>query len=101
MRNNNDNNVKLIIKRCKARLHELMQLNRDFTSEDVEKINPCNSSSISDALDFVKNPVRCCQHVHDLIQSLLNIVRLKRDDVKTKGKVIHISSKDVLFFDMR
>ncbi|KAF2893733.1 hypothetical protein ILUMI_12427 [Ignelater luminosus] len=74
---------------CKARLHELMQLDREFTPEDVEKINPCHSSSISDALDFVKNPVKCCQHVHELIQSLLNIVRLKRDDVKTKDAVLY------------
>ncbi|KAK4884538.1 hypothetical protein RN001_000809 [Aquatica leii] len=74
---------------CKSRLHELMQLNRDFTPEDIEKINPCNSYSISDALDFVKNPFKCCQHVHVLIKSLLNIVRLKREDSKTKDVILY------------
>lgn len=74
---------------CKSRLHELMQLNRDFTAEDIEKINPCNSSSISDALDFVKNPFRCCQHVHELIKSLLNIVRMKKEDSKAKDVVLY------------
>lgn len=63
-----------------------MQLDREFSAEEKEKINPCNSSSISDALDFVKNPVRCCQEVHRLITTLLDIVRLKRDDPKTKGR---------------
>lgn len=73
--------------RCKARLHELMQLDRDFSQEDREKINPCNSSSITDALDFVKNPVKCCKHVHELIKSLMEIVQVKKEDPKTKGWV--------------
>lgn len=71
--------------RCKARLHELMQLDRNFTQDDRDKINPCNSSSIADALDFVKNPVKCCKHVHELIKSLMEIVQLKKEDTKTKG----------------
>lgn len=73
--------------RCKARLHELMKLDKDFTPEDKEKINPCNSSSISDALDFVKNPVKCCKHVHELIKNLMEIVQVKKEDPKTKGKI--------------
>lgn len=62
-----------------------MQLDRDFTPEDREKINPCNSLSISDALDFVKNPVKCCRHVHELIKNLMEIVQVKKEDLKTKG----------------
>lgn len=76
-----------IIFRCKSRLHELMQLDREFTAEDKEKINPTNSSSITDALDFVKNPVKCCKHVHGLIKSLMEIVQIKKEDVKTKGSI--------------
>ncbi|XP_044265297.1 inositol hexakisphosphate and diphosphoinositol-pentakisphosphate kinase 2 isoform X14 [Tribolium madens] len=74
---------------CKARLHELMQLDRDFTPEDREKINPCNSSSITDALDFVKNPVKCCKHVHELIKSLMEIVQVKKEDAKTKDAILY------------
>ncbi|XP_064211960.1 inositol hexakisphosphate and diphosphoinositol-pentakisphosphate kinase 2 isoform X17 [Tribolium castaneum] len=74
---------------CKARLHELMQLDRDFTPEDREKINPCNSSSIADALDFVKNPVKCCKHVHELIKSLMEIVQVKKEDAKTKDAILY------------
>lgn len=62
-----------------------MQLDRDFSPEDRDKVNPCNSSSIADALEFVKNPVRCCRHVHELIKSLMEIVQVKKEDVKTKG----------------
>lgn len=74
---------------CKSRLHELMQLDREFTQEEREKINPGNSSSIADALDLVKNPVKCCQHVHQLIQRLLEIVRIKKDDGKTKDAILY------------
>lgn len=63
-----------------------MQQDHDFTKEDRAFINPCNAISINLALDFVKNPVKCCERVHSLIQKLMNIVRLKKDDPKTKGK---------------
>lgn len=62
-----------------------MQLDREFTPEDKEKINPGNSISIADALDFVKNPFKCCNHVHELIKSLMEIIKQKKEDPKTKG----------------
>uniref|UniRef100_A0A1B6DZ01 Inositol hexakisphosphate and diphosphoinositol-pentakisphosphate kinase n=1 Tax=Clastoptera arizonana TaxID=38151 RepID=A0A1B6DZ01_9HEMI len=74
---------------AKARLHELMQQDRLFTPEDRELINPCNSISITIALDFVKNPVKCCERVQDLIQRLMNIVRTKKDDPKTKDAILY------------
>lgn len=74
---------------AKSRLHELMQLDRDFTPEERAKINPGNALSITAALDFVKNPVKCCAHVQDLIQSLMNIVQLKKDDPKTKDTILY------------
>lgn len=74
---------------CKSRLHELMQVDRDFTQADREKINPCNSVSINDALDFVKNPYKCCRHVHDLIKSMMEIVQVKKEDGKTKEAILY------------
>ncbi|XP_014481289.1 PREDICTED: inositol hexakisphosphate and diphosphoinositol-pentakisphosphate kinase 2 isoform X5 [Dinoponera quadriceps] len=73
----------------KTRLHELLQQDREFTREDREQINPGNALSINAALDFVKNPVRCCQHVHTLIQKLLDIVRIKKEDPKTKDAILY------------
>ncbi|XP_020285466.1 inositol hexakisphosphate and diphosphoinositol-pentakisphosphate kinase isoform X18 [Pseudomyrmex gracilis] len=73
----------------KTRLHELLQQDREFTREDREQINPGNALSINAALDFVKNPVRCCQHVHSLIQKLLDIIRIKKDDAKTKDTILY------------
>ncbi|KAJ8725825.1 hypothetical protein PYW08_004008 [Mythimna loreyi] len=74
---------------AKARLHEAMQVDRDFTDEDRARINPCDSVSINAAMDFVKNPVRCCAHVHTLIQHLMHIVVIKKDDPKTKDTILY------------
>ncbi|XP_063706577.1 inositol hexakisphosphate and diphosphoinositol-pentakisphosphate kinase isoform X3 [Culicoides brevitarsis] len=74
---------------AKAKLHELMQTDREFTAEDREQINPGNSISINQALDYVKNPVKCCAHCHALIQSLIAIVTIKKDDPKTKEAVLY------------
>nr|XP_049695261.1 inositol hexakisphosphate and diphosphoinositol-pentakisphosphate kinase 2 isoform X9 [Helicoverpa armigera] len=74
---------------AKARLHEAMQVDRDFTDADRSRINPCESVSISAAMHFVKNPVRCCAHVHTLIQQLVRIVVTKKDDPKTKDTILY------------
>uniref|UniRef100_A0A336LX42 Inositol hexakisphosphate and diphosphoinositol-pentakisphosphate kinase n=1 Tax=Culicoides sonorensis TaxID=179676 RepID=A0A336LX42_CULSO len=74
---------------AKAKLHELMQNDREFTQEDRDQINPGNSISINQALDYVKNPVKCCANVHALIQSLIAIVMIKKDDPKTKEAVLY------------
>ncbi|XP_053951056.1 inositol hexakisphosphate and diphosphoinositol-pentakisphosphate kinase isoform X12 [Anastrepha ludens] len=74
---------------AKQRLHDLMRVDRDFTPEDREAINPCNSISINQALDFVKNPVECCNHVHKLIKELLTIISVKKEDPKTKDAILY------------
>ncbi|XP_057322790.1 inositol hexakisphosphate and diphosphoinositol-pentakisphosphate kinase 2 isoform X15 [Microplitis mediator] len=73
----------------KTKLHELLQQDKEFTKEDREQINPGNAISINDALDFVKNPVKCCQHVQMLIHKLMDIVRIKKDDPKTKDAILY------------
>uniref|UniRef100_A0A182JDE5 Inositol hexakisphosphate and diphosphoinositol-pentakisphosphate kinase n=1 Tax=Anopheles atroparvus TaxID=41427 RepID=A0A182JDE5_ANOAO len=74
---------------AKSRLHELMQIDREFLSEDRTAINPGNAISINLAMNFVKNPVQCCAHVHSLIRSLMAVVAVKRDDPKTRDAVLY------------
>ncbi|XP_053678598.1 uncharacterized protein LOC128728972 [Anopheles nili] len=74
---------------AKSRLHELMQIDREFTAEDVAAINPGNAISINLAMKFVKNPVQCCAQVHSLIRSLMAVVAVKRDDPKTREAVLY------------
>lgn len=74
---------------AKNRLHELMQVDRQFTEEDRAAINPTNSISINQAINFVKNPVQCCSHVHDLIISLMQIIVVKKEDPKTRDAILY------------
>lgn len=66
-----------------------MQADRDFTDEDRMAINSANSISINQAMLFVKNPFQCCTHVHELIKSLLTIIGLKKDDLKTRDAILY------------
>lgn len=75
--------------RAKNRLHELMQIDRDFSEDDRININPSNSISINQAMDYVKNPVQCCAKLQQLIQSLMAIVNVKRDDPKTRDAILY------------
>ncbi|CAH2073480.1 unnamed protein product, partial [Iphiclides podalirius] len=74
---------------AKARLHDAMQVDREFSEEERLLINPCGSLSISAAMQLVSNPVRCCAHVHSLIRSLVHIVLTKKDDPKTKDTILY------------
>lgn len=74
---------------AKSKLHELLQINRELTHEERSKINPCASTSINQALDFVKNPVECCGHVLHLIHKLVELVETKKEDRKTNESVLY------------
>ncbi|XP_077483146.1 inositol hexakisphosphate and diphosphoinositol-pentakisphosphate kinase isoform X20 [Amblyomma americanum] len=70
----------------KQRLHEAFQVDHDFTEEDFEKLNPTHARSIQNALQFIKNPVKACQHVYEIIQELIKAIKCRRDESKTHGE---------------
>lgn len=82
-------NSRFPVHRAKSKLHELMQADKEFDFEDRANINPTNSTSINLALDYVKNPVKCCRHVLELIKMLVELVSIKKDDPKTKDNVLY------------
>ncbi|CAG7832693.1 unnamed protein product [Allacma fusca] len=76
-------------RQVKQRLHESMQVDKDLTPEDIEKINPCGSSSVNKALAFIKNPFKCCEKVLEMIHKLVALIQAKRDDPKTKDAALY------------
>jgi len=62
----------------KQKLHEMLQVDKDFTAEDEERLNPCHQISISNALKFIRNPVKCCQHMFNLIHEVIKLIEVKR-----------------------
>ncbi|XP_024903492.1 inositol hexakisphosphate and diphosphoinositol-pentakisphosphate kinase 2 isoform X12 [Pteropus alecto] len=69
--------------RVKARLHEILQKDRDFTAEDYEKLTPSGSISLIKSMHLIKNPVKTCDKVYSLIQSLTSQIRQRMEDPKS------------------
>ncbi|KFM68191.1 Inositol hexakisphosphate and diphosphoinositol-pentakisphosphate kinase, partial [Stegodyphus mimosarum] len=64
----------------KQKLHNTLQIDREFTEDDFEKLNPTKARSIHNALQFIKNPVKACEHVYDLVQQLNILIKRKKED---------------------
>ncbi|XP_053473226.1 inositol hexakisphosphate and diphosphoinositol-pentakisphosphate kinase 2 isoform X2 [Ictalurus furcatus] len=69
--------------RVKARLHEIMQKDEDFTEEDFDKLAPTGSPSMVTSMKAVENPVRTCDKVYSLIQSLIRQIQNRLEDPKS------------------
>ncbi|XP_062370066.1 inositol hexakisphosphate and diphosphoinositol-pentakisphosphate kinase 2 isoform X2 [Cinclus cinclus] len=69
--------------RVKARLHEILQRDREFTADDYDKLTPSGSISLIKSMQVIKNPVKTCDKVYYLIQSLTSQIRQKMEDPKS------------------
>ncbi|KAF7701337.1 hypothetical protein HF521_002502 [Silurus meridionalis] len=69
--------------RVKARLHEILQKDRDFSPEDFEKLAPTTSTSLVKSMQMIKNPVKTCDKVYTLIQNLTLQIRQRMEDPKS------------------
>ncbi|XP_053487095.1 inositol hexakisphosphate and diphosphoinositol-pentakisphosphate kinase 1 [Ictalurus furcatus] len=69
--------------RVKARLHEIMQKDQDFTGEDYQKLAPTESPSLVNSMKIIENPVKTCDKVFALIQSLTRQIRKRLEDPKS------------------
>ncbi|XP_030367267.1 inositol hexakisphosphate and diphosphoinositol-pentakisphosphate kinase 2 isoform X9 [Strigops habroptila] len=69
--------------RVKARLHEILQRDREFTADDYDKLTPSGSISLIKSMQVIKNPVKTCDTVYSLIQSLTSQIRQRMEDPKS------------------
>ncbi|KAI4878488.1 hypothetical protein NFI96_007580 [Prochilodus magdalenae] len=69
--------------RVKARLHEIMQKDQPFSEEDFDKLAPTCSMSLVNSMRAVENPVRTCDKVYSLVQSLTSQIRKRLEDPKS------------------
>ncbi|XP_041965823.1 inositol hexakisphosphate and diphosphoinositol-pentakisphosphate kinase 1 isoform X10 [Alosa sapidissima] len=77
--------------RVKAHLHEIMQRERDFTKGDYEKLAPTGSPSLINSMKIIGNPVKTCDLVYALIQSLTRQIRRKLEDPKSANLQLYHS----------
>ncbi|KAM4615232.1 inositol hexakisphosphate and diphosphoinositol-pentakisphosphate kinase 2 isoform 2-T2 [Polymixia lowei] len=69
--------------KVKARLHDILQKDRDFATEDYEKLAPTNGTSLVKSMQMIKNPVKTCDKVYFLIQNLTLQIRQRMEDPKS------------------
>ncbi|XP_009707259.1 PREDICTED: inositol hexakisphosphate and diphosphoinositol-pentakisphosphate kinase 1 [Cariama cristata] len=69
--------------RVKARLHEIMQKDTEFSEEDYEKLAPTGSASLLNSMTFIQNPVEVCNQVFTLIENLTSQIQKRLEDPKS------------------
>ncbi|XP_076875784.1 inositol hexakisphosphate and diphosphoinositol-pentakisphosphate kinase 2 isoform X12 [Brachyhypopomus gauderio] len=69
--------------RVKARLHEILQKDRDFADDDFEKLAPTTSTSLVKSMQMIRNPVKTCDKVYSLIQNLTSQIRQRMEEPKS------------------
>ncbi|XP_034470746.1 inositol hexakisphosphate and diphosphoinositol-pentakisphosphate kinase 2 isoform X8 [Hippoglossus hippoglossus] len=69
--------------RVKARLHDILQKDRDFIDEDYDRLAPNCSASLVNSMKIVQNPVATCDQVYALIQNLTSQIRKRMEDPKS------------------
>ncbi|XP_077451778.1 inositol hexakisphosphate and diphosphoinositol-pentakisphosphate kinase 2 isoform X3 [Stigmatopora argus] len=77
--------------KVKARLHEIMQKDQEFSQEDYQKLAPTNSPSLVNSMKMIQNPVKTCDKVYALIQSLNSQIRKRLEDPKSSDLQLYHS----------
>ncbi|KAH7701718.1 Histidine phosphatase superfamily [Aphelenchoides avenae] len=75
---NDDYNARQFQNELKSYLHSALQVDRDFASEDYQNLNPSGLRSISNAMEFIRNPRKMCNEIADHVQRMVDIIRCQR-----------------------
>ncbi|VDO74459.1 unnamed protein product [Haemonchus placei] len=58
----------------KGYLHQALQVDRDWTPEDYQALNPDGLKSINNAMEFIKNPKKMCHEIAGYVQRMCDII---------------------------
>lgn len=75
---NDDYNARQYQNELKTYLHSILQVDRDFTPQDYDSLNPSNLRSINNAMEFIKNPRKMCQEISGYVQKMCDIIRSQK-----------------------
>ncbi|VDM58758.1 unnamed protein product [Angiostrongylus costaricensis] len=59
----------------KGYLHQALQVDRDWTQEDYQALNPDGLRSINNAMEFIKNPKKMCHEIAGYVEQMCNIIK--------------------------
>ena len=74
----------------------MLHKDQDFTKEDMAELNPLNKISITNALRYIKNPVKCCKRVHQLIRELNLIIPGLQEENGDSQVLYHSETWDLM-----
>jgi inositol hexakisphosphate/diphosphoinositol-pentakisphosphate kinase len=86
---NDDYNARQFQSDLKVYLHSILQVDRDFTKEDYENLNPSNLRSISNAMEFIKNPHKMCQEIASYVSKMVELIRCQK--VKNPDRTLYLN----------
>uniref|UniRef100_A0A1I7ZMN2 Inositol hexakisphosphate and diphosphoinositol-pentakisphosphate kinase n=1 Tax=Steinernema glaseri TaxID=37863 RepID=A0A1I7ZMN2_9BILA len=69
-----DCNARHFQSELKSFLHSALQVDRDFTPEDYENLNPSGLRAINNAMEFIKNPRKMCHEIAGYVQRMVEII---------------------------
>ncbi|PIO75091.1 histidine acid phosphatase [Teladorsagia circumcincta] len=58
----------------KGYLHQALQVDRDWTPEDYQALNPDGLKSINNAMEFIRNPKKMCHEIAGYVQRMCDII---------------------------
>ncbi|XP_061750641.1 inositol hexakisphosphate and diphosphoinositol-pentakisphosphate kinase 1 isoform X5 [Nerophis ophidion] len=77
--------------KVKARLHEIMQTDMEFSQDDYQRLAPTGSPSLVNSMKIIQNPVKTCDKVYTLIQNLTSQIRKRLEDPKSSDLQLYHS----------
>uniref|UniRef100_A0A914CHB4 Inositol hexakisphosphate and diphosphoinositol-pentakisphosphate kinase n=1 Tax=Acrobeloides nanus TaxID=290746 RepID=A0A914CHB4_9BILA len=72
---NDDYNARQFQNELKSYLHSILQVDRDFTTEDYENLNPSGHRAINNAMEFIRNPRKMCHEIAGHVERMCDIIR--------------------------
>ncbi|WKX90663.1 hypothetical protein Q1695_009481 [Nippostrongylus brasiliensis] len=58
----------------KSYLHQALQVDREWTPEDYQALNPDGLKSINNAMEFIRNPKKMCHEIAGYVQRMCDII---------------------------
>ncbi|KJH51106.1 histidine acid phosphatase [Dictyocaulus viviparus] len=59
----------------KGYLHQALQVDREWTPEDYQALNPDGLKSINNAMEFIRNPKKMCHEIAGYVEQMCNIIK--------------------------
>ncbi|CAI2320334.1 unnamed protein product [Caenorhabditis sp. 36 PRJEB53466] len=73
----------------KRYLHKALQADRDFTPQDYLELNPDGLRSITNAMEFIKNPRKMCHEIAGYVEKMCGVIK-EYSQTKPGGSTLYL-----------